>query len=134
MLTPSKDESDPKYDLHKRLYISLEDFRLARECAHYLAKKRLHYFPYERRGSIYTIQAALTTTLIVAYCRPFTKSRGLPRIPNDLINFTDTQKKAHAKILRLRNQVYAHSDSLWYKVEPWGSRDFITSIITEPFF
>ena len=107
-----------EYLLHKRLYISCEDLGIAFEFAEFLLKNKLNYYPCEKKGKIYVKQAAYTISLIVSYCRPFTRSVGLPPITLDFIKFTKRQLELHKKILNLRHQVYAHSDNAMYKVEP----------------
>jgi hypothetical protein len=52
-----------------------------------LIKKGWHWMPWERRGTIYLRRAAFTTSLVTPYARPFTGSRGWPKIPTELINY-----------------------------------------------
>lgn len=124
-----------KEKLHKRLYISNEDLRQAHGFAKYLLKKNLHYKPWEKRGDQYTIQVGLTSSLIVFYCRPFTRSIGLPDLPNELMHYNSEELQLHKKILELRHQVYAHSDGDRYNVRPYALNDISsTSIFSAPFY
>lgn len=123
-------DNEKIYALHKRLFISIEDLRLASYFAHFLMTKRLHYHQWEKRGRVYERQAAFTISLVISYCRPFTNSRGLPIIPNRLMPFTSLQHKLHSKILSLRHQLYAHSDGNKYKVTPVGDTLFRASIFS----
>lgn len=127
-------EHDIKYALNKRLYISIEDLRLASYFAHYLLSKKLHYHQWEKRGRVYERQAAFTISLVVSYCRPFTESIGLPTIPKRLIDFTKAQQKLHSQILDLRHKIYAHSDGGKYEVKPVGDEVFHTSIFSSNSF
>ena len=124
----------PSGRLFKRLYISLQDLGTARQFAEYLLKKRWHYDAWEKRGSIYLQQSAFTTSLIVFYARPFTKSYGLPEFPRALVTYGNEEEKLHQTILDLRHQVYAHSDSSRYQVTPFREREFISAILRAPFF
>ncbi|TIW75847.1 MAG: hypothetical protein E5V52_01435 [Mesorhizobium sp.] len=56
------------------------------------------------------------------YGRAFGGSRGWPQFPKELLDTYDTAEAAlHMNVIRLRHQVYAHSDSQSYYVRPWRS-------------
>ena len=128
------DSTSVKKDLYERLYVSAGDFSLAKQYAEHLLKKGWHAAPYERRGTIYMQQSAFTTALIVSYARPFTKSKGWPKFPQEFIAYDESANQLHKKIMDLRHQVYAHSDSTNYSIRPFKVSDSIISdIIAEPF-
>jgi len=108
-------ENDQK--LHDRLVVSSDDITLARYCAGVLLKKRWHAEQWERRGTAYEQQTAFTSALVIAYGRPFTVSKGWPAIPSDLIPYDDREAALHGQIIKLRHQVYAHSDSTRYLIK-----------------
>jgi hypothetical protein len=97
-----------------------------------LLKKGWHHNPWERRGSIYQQQAAFTCAMIIAYGRPFTKSRGWPPFPPALRRYDALEQALHARLIGLRHKVFAHSDSEGYKIRPWRSKDFSTTIVGAP--
>jgi len=103
--------------LYERLYVSVQDLGMARQYAEMLLKKGWHSAPWERRGSVYMQQSAFTTALVVCYGRPFTNSKGWPSFPTALLKLTASQAELHFKLLNLRHQVYAHSDSCRYEIE-----------------
>lgn len=104
--------------LYKRLYISREDFAFAAQFGSYILKKGWHFYPWEKRGTICLQQSAFTSSLIVFYSRPFTRSKGLPDFPLELLKYNNSEKKLHNKMIKLRHTVYAHSDDISYIVKP----------------
>lgn len=128
-------ESQKKHKLHKRLYITLRDLEYSKRFGEYLLRKELHYEEWEKRGDMLTIQSGLTSSMIIFYARPFTKSIGLPNLPKSLIKFDNTEIKFHKKIIKMRHQIYAHSDSRNFKVEPASLGHYgTTSVFGGPFF
>lgn len=124
-------EDDAK--LYSKLYVSSSDISFARYCASVLLKKGWHAQPWERRGTIYQQQAAFTSALVTAYARPFTTSKGWPKLPSDMeSSFDDREKALHEQLMELRHTVYAHSDSKSYSIRPWRSADFSTDIVGAP--
>lgn len=119
--------------LYSKLFVSRQDLGYASSCAAHLLKNGLHHKPWERRGGVYFRQSAFTTALIVSYARPFTKSRGWPNFPARLLTFSKDERGLHERLLDLRNQVYAHSDSNQYSIRPWRSGNFETDIVGAPF-
>ena len=119
--------------LYERLYVSAQDFRFAAQCTRYLLKKGWHSAPYERRGTIYLQQAALTSSVIVSYSRPFTKGKGWPPFPMSLAPYDRDQMNLHRHIIGLRHQVYAHSDSSRHSVRPLQLGEYLTDMVGTPF-
>ena len=126
-----KEEADR---LYKRIYISGEDLRMAAEFAAFILKKGWHFDPWERRGTIYLQQSAFTSSLIVFYSRPFTRSKGLPEFPKRLLKYGDEENELHDTIIQLRHKVYAHSDDTSYKVQPFSINGYPAAILGAPFF
>ena len=118
--------------LYSKLYVSSSDIAFARYCASVILKKGWHAQPWERRGTIYQQQAAFTTALVTAYARPFTPSKGWPKLPSDLVAYSDQEAALHEQLIKLRHTVYAHSDSASYSIRPWRSEDFSTDIVGAP--
>ncbi|WP_338835165.1 hypothetical protein [Bradyrhizobium septentrionale] len=73
---------------------------------------------FTRRGSVPIQQTAFTTTLIVAYARPFAAGRGNIDFPKRLLQYDDKEAALHQRLLKLRNQEYAHSDASTISVKP----------------
>ena len=92
------------------LTVANTDLQQANFYANHLLKKSWHGDLGRRRWSTYLQITAYTTALVVAYSRPFTQARGWPKFPTKLLNHNSHEKILHSKILRLRNEVYAHSD------------------------
>ena len=125
--------SEEAKKLYEKLWVSWQDIVFADYCAGVLLKKGWHAHPWERRGTIYKQQVAFTTALITAYARPFTGSKGWPKLPPDLIAAYDEQEKAlHAQILRQRHTIYAHSDGGSYSVRPWLVSGFNSALVKGP--
>jgi hypothetical protein len=120
------------HELYSRLYVSRGDIVYARQCADHILKKGWHYNPWDKRGSIYFQQSVYTTTLIVSYARPFTKSIGWPRFPERLLGYSQAERELHKSLLDLRNKVYAHSDGAGYSIRPFRSESFSTEIVGAP--
>ena len=105
-----------KYYTHKRLYLAHTDFSFCEYWTEYLLKNRLHSYEWERKWTVYYRQTAFVTALVVAYCRPF-NGRG-PISDKFCKSFTSKQLDIHRKIKRLRNSIFAHSDSEEFGVTP----------------
>jgi hypothetical protein len=95
-------------------------------------EKKWHYQPWEKRGSIYFQQSVYTTALVISYGRPFTRGAGWPALPKRLQAYTEAERKLHERLLRLRNKIYAHSDSDSYSIIPYINRSFTTDIVKVP--
>jgi hypothetical protein len=109
--------------LYERLYVAQEDLRQAASFAAHILKNGWHFHPWERRSTTYMKQSAFTTALVVSYARPFTKSRGWPKIPKRIAPYDQEQKTLHKRILALRNEIYAHSDVGKRNVRPFKILD-----------
>ncbi len=123
---------DDDAKLYSRLHVSSLDLDLAKYCVDVILKKRWHHQPWEKRGAIYLQQSAFMSALVTAYARPFTESRGWPKLPPDLKEFTCEENKLHDQLIELRNTVYAHSDSKNYSIRPWRAPNFATDIVGAP--
>lgn len=64
-------------------------------------------------------QSAFVTALVVSYARAFTKSYGWPSLPDDVLPENEAMAALHNRLMGLRHEVYAHSDSKHHKVQPW---------------
>jgi hypothetical protein len=116
------DEYRGKHLLHKKLFLAVESFYFASYCASYLLKHHLHNRPWERRWSVYQRQTGFTLAIVVSYCRPF---NGKSTIPGKVLHsFTSKQRTLHAKLIRLRNKIFAHSDVDEFAVKPFKAGDF----------
>jgi len=116
-----------------RLFASTYDFAQANFCARYLLKKGWHSNPWKRRGTIYQQQTAFVTNLIIAYARPFVGSKGWPAFPSKLTRFDTAQQDIHKKLLQMRHEVFAHSDSDHFNFRPVDMGSFRTTIERAPF-
>ena len=116
-----------------RLCASANDFRQANFCARYLLKKGWHSHPWERRGTIYAQQTAFVTNLIIAYARPFVLSKGWPAFPFKLTNFTVKQREMHERLVQMRHEIFAHSDSLHFNFWPLDMGNYRTIMEETPF-
>lgn len=126
---------EEKQRLYERLYVAAEDLGLARQYAQYLLKKGWHSAPWERRGSIYMQQSAFVTALVVSYARAFTKSYGWPSLPESVLPENNDATALHKRLMGLRHEVYAHSDSKHHKVQPWRiDSEVVTDIRGAPFW
>lgn len=110
-----KDEEEA---LYSKLYVSRDDFAFAKYCLGVLLKKGWHHKMLERRGTIFQQQTAFTSALVVAYARPFTKSRGWPQFPSELKDFDLRETALHEHMLEMRHTIYAHSDSKHHTLRP----------------
>lgn len=124
--------ADQDAKLYSRLYVSGLDLAFAGYCVGVLLKKGWHYQAWERRGTIYQQQSAFTSALVMAYGRPFKKSNGWPPFPSELKDFSLEENALHEWMMKLRDTIYAHSDSEHYNVEPWRTEEFSTDILTAP--
>jgi len=125
---------DDDAKLYSRLHVSSLDLDFAQYCAGVILRKGWHYQPWEKRGTIYLQQSAFMSALVVAYTRPFKKSRHWPNFPPDLREFDGEENTLHDHMIELRDTVYAHSDSNNYSVTPWRSGKFSTDIVGAPAF
>ncbi len=115
------------------LSASAHDFAQAKFCARHLLKNGWHSMPWERRGAIYSQQTAFVTNLIVAYARPFVQSKGWPAFPSRLKRFDQAQNEMHKRLLALRNEIFAHSDSQHFSFRPFDAGSFKSTLEQVPF-
>jgi len=113
--------------LYEKLHASHGDIGTAKSCAGYILRKGWHTYSFMRRGSVPLQQTAFTTTMIVAYARPFAPGRGNIDFPKRLMQYDEKQVAFHGRLLKLRNQEYAHSDASTISVRPLKG-SLVTSI------
>jgi hypothetical protein len=109
-----------------RLHIAKEDFIQARDFGRLLLDRESYDETQDRDCRL--ILQALDIAMIVAYCRPFTRSfdkRGRleERLPPHLLDiFTAEESELHDQLLGRRNQEYAHSDASKrdLRYQPWS--------------
>jgi hypothetical protein len=118
--------------LYNRLYVSRSDIDFARYCAGVLLKKGWHVQPWEKRGTIYQQQTAFTSALVTAYARPFTKSKGWPSFPEELIPYDLAELELHKQLMKMRHKVFAHSDSESYSIKTFKIENDVAHLLTQP--
>lgn len=106
--------------LYQRWTVWQSDLGQARYFAGHLLRKGWHYDPWDRRirSSTYLQQAAFTTALVAAYCRPFVETRSGSVFPVRLARFAAPERALHDRLRGLRNAVYAHTDVELHRVQP----------------
>ena len=128
----------------RRLLISEEDFLDAIDYADLLLRRRL-YEPHVNWGDDDFLNSddclileAATHALVVAYSRPFTRSRGhnkaKPVLPDRVwtSTFSEQERELHEEILRKRNQEVAHSDAEVWEVALVAGEKFARPRIEGP--
>lgn len=118
-------ETSPQFRL-SRLNLFLMDFRDAQKFAHYIIRRKLHTVKNDRAVAK-LVHLAFNTSLVVAYSRPFHKSndqirdgkkvRVWLRDAVDSILDTAADKALHDKLIKLRDETFAHSDSAAREIE-----------------
>lgn len=114
---------------YSRLYISGMDLETAAYCLNTVIKKGWHHQP-GRRGTVYQQQTVFTTTLIVAYARPFKHEHMRQELAN--FPFNDDEQTLQKELMKLRDKVCAHSDDVMYSIRPWRAEGFATDIVGAP--
>jgi hypothetical protein len=104
--------------LYAKLHVSQRDISIARSCAAFLRKKGWHTHAFFRRGTIPIQQVSFTTTMIVAYARPFSPGRGGFNFATRLLQYQPPEVILHDRLLALRHEAYAHSDAKRHNVIP----------------
>jgi|GEM_PF-1805232 len=109
----------PQFRL-SRLNLFLMDFREAQKFAHYIIRRKLHTVKNDRAVAK-LVHLAFNTSLVVAYSRPFHKSNDQIidgkkvkvwlRDAVDSILDTAADTALHDKVIKLRDETFAHSDS-----------------------
>lgn len=77
-------------------------------------------------------QAAFTTALIAAYCRPFVETRNGAVLSMRLAPYSENERELHEKLRSLRNTIYAHSDIDLRQVRPASINGRATAIVRSP--
>jgi hypothetical protein len=120
--------SDDDMRLYGRLDIARRDLYEAMAYGAFILKKGWKAKPWSR-GSTYLQQSAFVTSMVVAYGRAFTESRGWGYVSATMRAGFDADEAAmHAHIMKERHELYAHSQSSHYPVKPWKS-DYHSDII-----
>lgn len=115
---PSEAKSN-ELKTYQLLHIALLDLSQAAFFTDHLLTENWCAEPWEVSWQQYLHQAAYVTAMVVAYSRPFTDSRGWPKFPGRLLrSLNETQRNMHARLMSLRNEVYAHSDIAARKIRP----------------
>jgi hypothetical protein len=93
-----------------RLLYSLGDFQLALSACEFLYECD----PQETYSKIQLRRfRCFETTLIIAYCRPFSQSDGNVApltLKMAKVDLTEKEKLLHRRLIRMRNKIVAHSD------------------------
>ncbi len=96
---------------YELLHIANQDLGNASFYADYLLERKWFYEPWDVESNIYLHQSAYVTSMVVAYSRPFIKTRGWPNFPTRILKaLNKQQKELHDRILDQRTLIYAHSD------------------------
>lgn len=106
--------------LYGKLYVSAYDIGIARQAARFLKAKGWHGYTFMRRGSTQIQQIAHTTTMIVAYSRPFKPGRSSGvTFPERLLQpYSVDEREMHSRLLILRDKAHAHMDVDSYDIRP----------------
>jgi hypothetical protein len=112
---------------YAKLHASVGDISIAKSCAQFILNKRWHTHSFMRRGNVPIQQIAFTTTMAVSYARPFSPGRGNLNFPKRLLQYSSKELLFHDRLLKLRNEEYAHTDASTISVRPL-KHQFITSI------
>jgi hypothetical protein len=108
-----------------RLLLSCGDFKQAHYIASYILAEKLH------DSEDHRLLEALNCAMIVAYCRPFSGNdrsidTRIPDLPKSFLrDLSFAEKEIHEVVLRDRNTVLAHSDSIAHDLQPkvWIIKD-----------
>lgn len=107
--------------LYEKLDASLRDLSDCISYGAFIIKKEWKAKPWSR-GSTYLQQSAFMTAMVISYGRAVTRSDGWPSFPKAFLEHFDEQEAAmHARMKKLRDEIYAHSDAVSYPVQPWQS-------------
>jgi hypothetical protein len=117
---------------YQLLYVAQQDLSQAAFFCDHLLHKGWAREPWQGRWQTYLHQGAYVTAMVVAYCRPFTVSRGWPKFPTRLLQLNADEKILHQQLLDLRNAVYAHSDVEARKIRPIAFGGLPTAIEVLP--
>ncbi|MCF7646921.1 hypothetical protein KQ944_18155 [Bacillus subtilis] len=113
--------------LYGRLDVAARDLYETIDYGNFIMKKGWKATPWSR-GKVYLQQSAFVTSMLVSYGRAFSHSAGWGRIPAEFLSLYDQEETLlHQKVISQRNQLYAHSDSIYYPVIPIRS-EFSTDV------
>ncbi|AGH44483.1 hypothetical protein [Paraglaciecola psychrophila] len=125
------------FQYYYRVLLSYSDFKHAERCAKRLVEFGDTYIPENE-----TLEAALYSSMLVSYSRPFNSGGNsqvgnIPRLTKNIIkSLTRKEQKLHNYILLLRNKLIAHSDAEFINLDPVVaidiSKDFIVPIKNDP--
>lgn len=96
---------------YKKLHVSLIDLDFVHHHAKHLLTHELFRGHEKGNEDLYNQQTAFVSALIVAYGRVFTRSKGMPKFPMALVQYTDEEQKLHDEWMKQRHKLFAHSDS-----------------------
>lgn len=113
--------SDVDQKMYEKLDAAARDLYDSIAYGAFIIKKGWKAKPWGR-GSTYLQQSAFMTSMVVSYARAFATSYGWPKLPAVYLNSFDVaEMELHERVLKLRNQLYAHTDSVNYPVRPYAS-------------
>ncbi len=100
-----------------RVLMSHIDFQHSCAIASIIMEENLHS-NYSRENRVKL--EALNSSMIIAYCRPFSGNKGIPDLPRKFINhLTIEELETHKLLMEDRNKVIAHSDGEAWKMRPY---------------
>jgi hypothetical protein len=115
--------TDPSERQRHRQNLACQDFRLAKDFAQHLIKKKWHKSEWTVRPTTRIHQTAYTTAFVVTYCRPFTRGEGWKILNIDTVGLTAEERSLHKDLLDLRHKVHAHTDHEKHDRELWTSKE-----------
>lgn len=115
---PNQPTTQQLLQTYQLLHVAQQDLSQAAFFCDHLLHKGWTREPWEGTWQTYLHQSAYVTAMVVAYCRPFTVSKGWPKFPTRLVRLNPEEKALHDRLLDLRNEVYAHTDVASRAVRP----------------
>ncbi len=104
-----------KSNAYQKYYFSRQELSRARKFLEYILKEKLHRpAPLGKNKSL--IQEAITISFIVTYSKPFTNNDGFGTLAFDRSKFSILHVEVHSKIVKLRNNVFAHMSYGYHNV------------------
>lgn len=97
----------------RRWVLSSIDLEQAHRWVNYILENNLYL---EDDDTARTVGRGLQTAMIVAYCRPFSgnfeRDHTVGKLSDEFLEtYTEQEHNYHSRILDLRNQIFAHTDS-----------------------
>ena len=116
---------------YRRLYACRDDLEKAKSFADHILKKRLHSGHIRTKGA-YFQAGAFNTALIISYVRAFIDPKDWEKELLALSPPTPEQLALHKTVKKMRNELFAHSDTRHFNVTPgrWGNRRTIIVDVT----